>query len=479
MPPARGMIDSGSLSVPPRVLDRPNGFMQFGFQENGSISLFMTALPQEIPLYLVICSEADQAKFGLQADEMCASLDNGDVCMVKSSFRDQMHFGYTLQRYGYYSFNLVNCHDKPVTVNVHAILLNPRGNHLTATLVPAPTMFAIMTVLWTLVTLMWGFHVILWWRASVGLHRTMIAYPAVKIVFTWYAFHYYTYIAQHGTSSPVNFLVYMGSYIVFQMIFNFILLVLSRGWGISRANLKSDKYYIFSILASMLIIMMFRYLYSASNQILELMIELGLIGFSVTIVVYVFMGVNHTIRQLETSVFNYNIDMQNIDTHYTLIKRHKIYVLLKVTMITWLGLNTGAFFTNLMLFEGSEPNWVKLMNTEFLDFILFAMIACNFRLRATPNLFLSGTSPSPTVNRSNNNIDSISEINNFGNSVTSDSVDNDSIEMVSLRSRTGSNSSDIDTPTPPTLLLVSDDVNDSGDNSEGEEDEVVLINKHR
>lgn len=56
------------------------------------------------------------------------------------------------------------------------------------------------------------------------------------------------------------------------------------------------------------------------------MIALGSLGFRVTIVVYVFMGVNLVIRQLETSMYNYNIDVQNVEAHYIPIKRHKLYV---------------------------------------------------------------------------------------------------------------------------------------------------------
>jgi hypothetical protein len=297
----------------------------------------------------------------------------------------------------------------------------------------------------------------------------MVSYPAVKMVFSWYAYHYYSYIAEYGMLAPVPWLLYFGSFIVFQIIFNFLLLVLSRGWGISRANLKSDKYYIFSILASMFIIMMFRYLYSASNQILALMIALGLIGFRVTIVVYVFMGINHTIRQLETAMFNYNIDLQNLNLHYVLIKRHKIYVLWKVIFITWLFLNAGAFFTYLMILDGDNDHWVDLMNTEFLDFILFAMISCNFRLRSSPNLFLSDIAQRPNSDGNDNVTVNFANVN-----ANTDTIHN-SIEMVSFIT---SNSASIDA-TLPTPSVSSDDTNETVENNEGEEDEIVLINKHR
>jgi len=264
------------------------------------------------------------------------------------------------------------------------------------------------------------------------------------------------------------------------------------------SDLKSDKLYIFSILASMSMLMMFQDLYMTNNQILGLMIDLALIGFRVTIVIYVFMGVNNIIRRLESAMLSYNIDVQNIDSHYTLIKRHRIYVLLKLTLFAWMALNTVAFFTNLMMYEGSYDNWIYLMNTEFLDFTLFGMIACNLRLRAVPHLFLSSSSPPPSASLSHDDVSS-SSVNRTDDEVTPGEFPGH-IEMVtlgmnrgtitsSLRNRDndsnsdegGSSSSDsnnIDLISA-SILGNNDDVGEQGDNINDDDDEIMLINKNK
>lgn len=146
--------------------------------------------------------------------------------------------------------------------------MNPGNNHLSATLIPAPVMFLVMTTVWIGVAVGWASHVLIWWKASVALHCLMAFYPAVKVAFAWYAYKAYKYYSMHGDYGLENYLFFVGSKILFQVIFNLLLLVISRGWGISRSNLKSDKYYIFSILASMSILMMLENLYQPNNSVL-------------------------------------------------------------------------------------------------------------------------------------------------------------------------------------------------------------------
>eukprot|EP01112_Ceratiomyxa_fruticulosa_P014378 TRINITY_DN4111_c0_g2_i4.p2 TRINITY_DN4111_c0_g2~~TRINITY_DN4111_c0_g2_i4.p2 ORF type:complete len:246 (-),score=37.50 TRINITY_DN4111_c0_g2_i4:41-778(-) len=133
-------------------------------------------------------------------------------------------------------------------------------------------------------------------------------------------------------------------------------------------------------------LMAFRYLY-ITNNVTSLIIALALITFNVTILVYVFLTLNQTQRYLEQNMLSSNVDVQNIRRHYASIKRHRAFVVLKVILATWLILDTFAFFANLMLFGGTDENWVNLMDNEFLDFILFCAVGYNFRHRAE-NIFI-------------------------------------------------------------------------------------------
>jgi len=337
----------------------------------------------------LVCSESDQSKLSFRADDVCAFLlDDGSPCQIGQVFRDQLRLYYTVPRYGYYSFNLINCFKARVLVNTQITLLNPGNNHLTSTLVPAPTLYRVMMMVWCMLLFVWCIHVMVKWKDAVGLHKIMVLFPCVKVIFTWVAAKYYQYYAEHGVELTSYWIIHWSAYIFLQSVIHLLLILLSRGWCLSKAGLKREKFVIFSLLTGLFILMGLRYLF-VNGQIVSLMIALGLITFRVSILVYIFMGVNQTIRYLEVGMFTESTDL---DLHLILMKRHKMLISLKLIIFMWLILNAVAFFTNLIFF-GAEPNWIDMMDLEFVDFILFACLGFVFRLRdGMPNLFISSFS---------------------------------------------------------------------------------------
>jgi len=170
---------------------------------------------------------------------------------------------------------------------------------------------------------------------------------------------------------------------------------------------KTDSYVVFLLMVGLSCSLMFRYLYATEHEVPLLIAELFYIAFQTAILLYIFLSITKTINVLLREMLSYNIDVQNLESRFNIIRKYRIFNSFKVIMICWVALNGMEFFGSIMFFRSSDDSWINLMTSEFLDFFLCICIGYVFKPDST-NVFLDQfvTQPETSNSGNNNNISS-------------------------------------------------------------------------
>jgi len=127
--------------------------------------------------------------------------------------------------------------------NSYTFLSNSEGAHLSIELLPLPQVFLVFMGLWALTVLLWCYN----WVQHMGqqnvlLQRMLTFVPAFKILATTLLFVYYASCLSNGTyPSSVRYL-YLFVYVLYQAAFYTSLLLISKGWLITRSVLTWREY---------------------------------------------------------------------------------------------------------------------------------------------------------------------------------------------------------------------------------------------
>jgi len=323
-------------------------------------------------LYILVCTEEEH--FSIHEDmTICARLADtreGQLCQVAQLFHHSVQIFYYFPDFGEYYFYLVHCFPPDTRVKIDLTLLNPSDNHLPSALIPVPTLFVIMGILWVVVLCIWLFVSLPQLQNMTIIHYVMLTYPVLKVVYAAFSVQYFYGYQITGELTLTSWVLYRLFSIVVMIDFHFILLVLSKAWSLSGSLDKSDCHVIFSLLVGLCCSMMFKLLYEEGSDVTYLLASLAYIGLRVMILACIFININHTIGRLESEMLNYNVEPEQMASRQAIVKLHKVFILLKFSLMLWVILNVVEFFCNILFFGGTDQNWVDMMNTEYIDFLL-------------------------------------------------------------------------------------------------------------
>lgn len=116
--------------------------------------------------------------------------------------------------------------------------MNPNNQHLPRGKAPLPWVYIALSVIWFLLLLLWTLNWLRWRRlGGLKLHRLISLIPLLKFLWVLYSFLYWQ---RWSTSGSVSFGIlsyYYAGEAIFNLAFFSMLLLASKGWGITRLAL--------------------------------------------------------------------------------------------------------------------------------------------------------------------------------------------------------------------------------------------------
>lgn len=273
LPFSWGLVEDRTIHIRLNIDD----FQQFGFARNGIISsLKVTTMPPQENVSLYICTdkEYDLLNSYLDPDELNFCSNPTSYCEYGGDHRLEVT-NYRVASKNRYHFVLVQCGPKepPAKARVQYTLLNPGGEQLPLGEIPLPKLYILVTCVWAILVGVCG---IVWMRNKehvVLLHGLLCSVAVFKLAVVMIALCYW-HIYQI-TGEDIVQLKYLQSFIyaLSETAFFCSLLLISKGWRITRSNLPPSEIRTISVaLVLLLSTLLFFSFYNDGYYFLSLMI---------------------------------------------------------------------------------------------------------------------------------------------------------------------------------------------------------------
>lgn len=174
------------------------------------------------------------------------------------------------------------------------IFLNPGGEHLGFPYIPLPKLYIFFTVAWVVLAGLWCFNWIWHRQQRIKLHRVITLFPILKAAVAAYALGYWQHWSnvgmcecawicsekKKGNSLAELYIWYAGSasvglvlgywllYILFKAVFYTVLLLIAKGWRITRDKIGNNKFVIAAIISSLTITLLIGILFTGFFMVL-------------------------------------------------------------------------------------------------------------------------------------------------------------------------------------------------------------------
>jgi len=344
---------------------------KFGFLASGTAQISVLVNVPLLQLAIIGCSD----------DELNILTDNYDslssvcvdlskiFCTIKfeANFTSSSAttFKQTINETAVLYFYLLDCYGIVGEAVVHLLFVNPGGEQLSSEYIPLPLIFIILCGVWVLFTFLWCVNWIYHRSHGVLLHRVITAFPVSKIIWTGFAIYYWKGLSIQGWQPTIVIVIYYGVFIVSRAIFYGVLLVIARGWGITRDHLGRYKWFVLVTMIAVAICFGLGIVLSGYFLLISFVVYIMLL-------VLVFRSVNVNLRELSVQLANPDHD-PSCDSRYRLYRLFKIIMLAYVTLILCVVMLDILFLQDLM--------WITILLEESLDVGLFVCIGLKFRLR--------------------------------------------------------------------------------------------------
>ncbi len=145
----------------------------------------------------------------------------------------------------YLTFVLLSCGGTAVRGKASYTILNPGGAHLGTDIAPLPVVYLALLVGWSVVVVLWLYNLCKFRNHNVLLQRALTFVPVVKWAYVLLNTVYYQSGATTGELPSSIFLFSLVVYILYKGAFFSTLLLIAKGWLISRPVLdESEKRYV-------------------------------------------------------------------------------------------------------------------------------------------------------------------------------------------------------------------------------------------
>ena len=145
----------------------------------------------------------------------------------------------------YLTFVLLSCGGTAVRGKASYTILNPGGAHLGTDIAPLPVVYLALLAGWSIVLMLWLYNLCKFRNHNVLLQRALTFVPVAKWAYVLLNTVYYQSGATTGELPSSIFLFSLIVYILYKGAFFSTLLLIAKGWLISRPVLdESEKRYV-------------------------------------------------------------------------------------------------------------------------------------------------------------------------------------------------------------------------------------------
>ena len=357
------------------------GFLKGGYAEFDIRSERRGGSSSELHTHIIGCREVDMYTIQMGAQNACqqhASVGNSSAIEKCYTFEVEQT-GRTQERVEItsrmrVSWAILMCGEGAASLHLEYKFLNPGGEHLGTGYIPLPVMYRTFAVFWALlfITQVY-FGLVLHHRQMTGLHRLFLALPMIKTMHEVVGMFKWTVLSSYGYLPDWVELMSALSISVNEASTYFILVLIARGWLVTRRTLPVNEVQSTMTVAILLFVLNLTYWYYQLNNMTFFALA---IMYMVTLAI-ILSNTARNIRELKMQIMilrQADIDPTSTPAHMkeTMYRSFQFYVFTFVC--------TRIFLEMVMLFLHEYP-WIGHMFAELLDLLLCVAVGYAFRLR--------------------------------------------------------------------------------------------------
>ena len=362
------------------------GTAEFDVQFRDRSTAGASAGGEPMSAYVFGCEDMDMYNYQIQVAQTCSQIAAGPnstvmqrCLVVKVSDQEFTREVVEVDRNVFMTWSVLMCGEGAGRITIDYTFMNPGGEHLGTGYIPLPMMYRLFTISWCALLVAHTYFCFAYHSDKVtALHRMMIALPLLKITYEaasmlrWQTMSKYGYLPNwvlmsHFACSAANQAATFG-----------ILILVARGWLITRRTLPVGERQTTTTLVLLLFVLNFAYRYSSFNN----MTFFALAITYMTILAIILSNIARNVRELKMQLMilrQADIDPVSTPAHTKteMFRKFQLYMFSFVC--------TRVFLEMVLLFLHQHP-WIGHLFNETLDAALCVAVAHAFRLRE-PNPF--------------------------------------------------------------------------------------------
>jgi len=175
--------------------------------------------------------------------------------------------------------------------------MNPGGEQLGTGQLPLPTFFVALLVTWSVVLVAWCLNWFKYRNERILLHRAITLIPLFKIIEVFYNLIYWSTYSKKGKVELWETVLYYATSVVFEGVLFTILLLISKGWGITRPNIIGVENRAITVTVVALILSFLCY------KLLEGTYLFALLAMYIIILKFIFSNITYNSNALKSQLF--------------------------------------------------------------------------------------------------------------------------------------------------------------------------------
>ncbi|KAJ6243348.1 lung seven transmembrane receptor [Anaeramoeba flamelloides] len=374
----QGLVRKNSFSSEDLVVQ----FAEYGFYKGGTLDLTISVSSSNSDVFYFFMSKDSNPKsfFGDGLTKFCEQMSSHITTPTFKRFEDsKIEVHQTILEDIDYYFYVVNCEKQGMTVDYKASLefVNPKGEQLSAGLVPIPILKFFFLVFWILVAISWISNWIKVRDGKIWLHKLLTFVLFFTLTFIICDYVNWIQLSKHGNISD-QFQIVMD---VFSICVTFVsmltILLIAKGWSITVKWVPASQI-IFLILFSILLTALIQVRKGLQNPTSSFFVLVTIIIFLLIFMRLVLKSTSQNIKTLEnklTIIRRYDFQVENSPVwkkyqmfRFFLLTIRLVILLLIVDQIT-------------KIFLSSRYQWVGFLFDSLNQFLLCCFLAYTFKLR--------------------------------------------------------------------------------------------------
>jgi len=278
---------------------------------------------------------------------------------------------------GMYYFVMLSCPaDTQQTVNYefNYELENPNGQQLGTETLPLPTLYMVLFAIWTLLLGIWCFNWLKFRHHKIMLHHLVTLIPLLKVISVFYDAIYWDTWSKVGDVTLWSTALYFTVSVVFELIFFTTLVLMAKGWCITRNDLAvvENKSIVVTVVALVSALLFYK--------ILGGYYLFALIIMYIVILKYIFSSITYNISALKSQLILLALSYPSINPNRTSVYfKFQTFRVFQALMVSYVFLN--ALIIVIVIFFLANVPWVEALLGETLELGVFCGIGYLLRLR--------------------------------------------------------------------------------------------------